>query len=128
MLAMQRAAQPTGDGMIGAAASFMPDTEAKRRDWKVWLAFWGRAMSDARLRAKHRAAYAAFTANTLAGIREMEKHGLANPKADARAMADALIAVVDGLGIRVSLEPEDWPPARRMKTLRAAVGPILRGT
>jgi hypothetical protein len=43
-------------------------------------------------------------------------------------MADAMIAVVDGLGIRVSLEPEDWPKARQRKTLQAAVEPILRGT
>jgi hypothetical protein len=34
--------------------------------------------------------------------------------------------VVDGLGIRVSLEPEDWPEKRQLKTLRAAVVPILQ--
>ncbi|HEX2590993.1 MAG TPA: TetR/AcrR family transcriptional regulator [Rhizomicrobium sp.] len=128
MLAMQRDAQATGDGFVGAAASFMPNSEAQRRDWRVWFAFWGRAMSDRRLRAKHRTAYAAFSANTLAGVREMQKRGLADPKTDARAMADALIAVTDGLGIRVSLEPEDWPLERQKKTLRVAIEPILRGT
>lgn len=127
MLAMQTAAVAADGGMMDAAVAFMPNTAAQRRDWKVWFAFWGRAMSDARLRAKHRKAYAAFTENTLAGVRALQKRGLANPKADAQAMADAVIAVVDGVGIRVSLEPEDWPVARQKKTLQAAVQPILRG-
>jgi AcrR family transcriptional regulator len=125
MTAMQYASAK--HGLLGAAVAFMPNTEAQRRDWNVWFAFWGRAMSDARLRAKHRAAYATFTANALAGIRELQRQGLANPKADAQAMADAVIAVVDGLGIRVSLEPKDWPLSRQKKTLKAAVEPILRG-
>jgi AcrR family transcriptional regulator len=108
------------------AAAFLPNSDAGRRDWKVGFAFWGRALVDARLRRKHRAAYAAFTANAVSWVRELQRKGLAHPKGDAVAIADAVMAVVDGLGIRVSLEPEDWPEKRQIKTLRAAVVPILQ--
>lgn len=111
---------------VEAVAAFLPDTEERRRDWKVWFAFWGRAISDARLRRQHRAYYAAILANLTDSIRAFQRSGLAHPAADPALLADAVVAAVDGLGIRASLEPDEWPPERQRKTLRAMLEPILR--
>ncbi|MCC6920706.1 MAG: TetR family transcriptional regulator C-terminal domain-containing protein [Alphaproteobacteria bacterium] len=126
LIEAQRSARVVDGDVAGAVAAFMPNTEERRRDWKVWFAFWGRAISDARLRRQHRAYYAAILANLTDSIRAFQRSGLAHPAADPALLADAVVAAVDGLGIRASLEPDEWPPERQRKTLRAMLEPILR--
>jgi hypothetical protein len=36
---------------------------------------------------------------------------------DAAVLADMLVALVDGLAIRMLLEPDDWPPERLLAVL-----------
>lgn len=122
----QRAARLVDGDLAGAVAGFMPNTDERRRDWKVWFAFWGRAISDARLRRQHRDYYAGILAELAGTVRELQRDGYVHPRADPALLADAVVAIVDGLGVRASLEPDDWPPARQLKTLRAMIEPILR--
>ena len=42
----------------------------------------------------------------------------------ALKQADLLVALIDGLSVRILLEPDDWPRARVIETLSAAL-PIL---
>ena len=65
-------------------------------------------------------------ANLEQAIRAWRRTGLAHESADPRVTADAIIAAVDGLGVRASLEPGDWPPERQLRTLRALIEPLLR--
>lgn len=126
LLDMQNTPLPDGTSVTETAAAFLPNGEEQRRDWKVWFAFWAHAMNDARLRDKNRVYYEQFTANTERWVRTLQETGLADRDADPRTLADALIAVSDGLGIRIALEPDDWPRERQMKVLGAAIEPILR--
>jgi hypothetical protein len=51
-----------------------------------------------------------------------------NPKATSREAlltADAVIATLDGLGVRAILEPEDWPSRRQRQTATALLVPVL---
>jgi TetR/AcrR family transcriptional repressor of bet genes len=107
-LAVRQPAGPALDGLDTSAlaryvASFLPDDEQSLRDWRVWLAFSARALVDPRLAAQHRAAYARITAALAADLADIP---------DAAALADALVALIDGLAIRIMLEPGDWPAAR----------------
>jgi hypothetical protein len=36
-----------------------------------------------------------------------------------------MIAVIDGLGVRATLEPESWSPDRQKMTLRLMMTPLL---
>jgi len=128
ILEAQRSARLIDGDIAGAVADFMPNTGERRRHWKVWFAFWGRAISDARLSRQHRAYYAEILANLGHTIRQLQRIGLAHPAADPALLADAIVAAVDGLGVRASLEPDDWPPERQLKTLRAMIEPILRAS
>lgn len=106
---------------IEAACAFLPLDDDSRREWRVWLAFWGRAIVNDRLRAQHRAYYAQITTQLAADIADKAGIGAAR----AARMADAVVAAIDGVGTRATLEPEDWPPARQRATLRALLSPLF---
>ena len=44
---------------------------------------------------------------------------------DARQLADAIVAAIDGVGTRAALEADDWPPRRQRETLARLLGPLL---
>ena len=94
--------------LAGYLSCFLPNDDDSLRDWRVWLAFSARALVDPRLAARHRAAYARITAQLAAEVADLP---------DAAAIADMLVALVDGLAIRMMLEPGDWPPTRVLAVL-----------
>jgi TetR/AcrR family transcriptional repressor of bet genes len=106
-------------------AAFLPLDEDRLRDWRVWFAFWGRAAVDARYRALHRGYYADITASLTASMIQMRDAGQLPGGVDPAILADAVIAAVDGIGVRATHEPENWPPARQVATLRLLLEPIL---
>lgn len=112
-------------GLIEAASAFLPLDEERLRDWRVWFAFWGRAAVDARYRALHRGYYADITASLTRSLTLLRDAGRLRNGADPAILADAVIAAVDGIGVRATHEPGHWPPARQVATLRLLLEPIL---
>jgi TetR/AcrR family transcriptional repressor of bet genes len=112
-------------GLVEAAATFLPLDEERLRDWRVWFAFWGRAAVDDRYRALHRGYYADITASLTASLSLLRDAGRLRARDDPAMLADAVIAAVDGIGVRATHEPENWPPARQAATLRLLLEPIL---
>ncbi len=106
---------PAPAAIVDQMAAVLPVDSAGVRDWRVWLAFSARAIVDPRMQQRHRAYYARITAALAAE--------LASAGAPA-VMADLVVAILDGLGIRMLLEPDDWPPSRVAATLAAAM-PML---
>lgn len=111
------------EGFIDRIFEILPIDEERRRDWRVWIAFCGRAVSTPALAAIHRDAYAEIQediAGALGGL------GLAEPGADAQALAAAVFAAFDGLGLRATLEPDEWPSERLRSMLALQLTPLLR--
>ena len=111
-----------GEAVFELACAILPLDEASRDDWRVWMAFWGRAVADERLRAKHRDYYVQMIgqlAESLTGI------GGLSPES-ANQLADAVVAAIDGIGARATLEPEHWPASRQRETLATLLNPLLR--
>lgn len=106
--------------LVDLASAFLPLDAASRSEWRVWLAFWGRAIANERLRAIHREYYAAIVSRLAEGL--IAAYPLPEPQ--ARTLADAVIAAIDGVGTRATLEPEDWPPERQRATLALLLGPL----
>lgn len=98
---------------IDQLAAALPTSDQSAAEWRVWLAFWGRAAFVPALARVHRAYYA-----------EMEE-ALAARLGSTRENAAAIIAAIDGIGARVSLEPDLWSPARQRDMLIRLIGPML---
>ena len=122
----QAAGRSPIDGLIEAASDYLPLDEERLRDWRVWFAFWGRAAVDARFRALHRGYYAEITASLTGALDQLRAAGRLAGDTPTAALADAIVAAVDGVGVRATHEPENWPAARQVATLRLLLAPLLR--
>lgn len=130
ILAKQDRAQATSGKLdiqtfIRGASTYLPIDAESRLEWRVWLAFWGRAIADDRLRALHREYYAEIVSRLVALLPSLRQSG-PPPSPEARQRcADAVIAAIDGIGTRATLEPELWPPERQRETLSHMLQPLL---
>lgn len=93
-----------------------------RGEWRVWLAFWARAVSVERLRTLHSQYYSAFIDQTIGSLQLLTT---GRSPAELRGVADAVIAAVDGVGIRATLEPDLWPAQRQRDTIESLLLPML---
>lgn len=106
-------------------AAALPVDAQGRRDWRVWLSYWGRAISDADLAARHNMHYARIHAAIAEGIAALQETGDVNAAIAAPDLADAIMAAVDGIGVRASLAPRAWPAARQRKLLETMIAPLV---
>lgn len=105
------------EDIVEFCLAVLPVDDETREGWRSWLSFWGRAIVNPRLCRLHQNAYARFTAHLASATGEAP--------ARARDLADAIIAAIDGIGIRATLEPRDWPPQRQRRILRTILLPLL---
>lgn len=108
-----------GDRLQRCIEAMLPLDDERRRDWHVWYAFWGIAVSDPQFAAEQRlrARYS----------RELvEQLLLAAPRADAAdggptpaQAAESLVAFIVGIAGQALFDPELWPPERQSAALRA---------
>ncbi|MRH87723.1 TetR family transcriptional regulator [Nocardia sp. SYP-A9097] len=118
---------PAGSGDIGDCievfASYLPLDAEGLGEWRVWLAFWARAIPDTRLRAVHRRYYAAIIERISDRLSAIAAPGAA--PAELRACADAVLAAIDGVGCRAVLEADSWTGDRQRQALSRLLLPML---
>ena len=114
-----------GKDFFADLAQAMPVDAQGRRDWRVWLCYWGRAISDPELASRHNTHYARIQAAIAEALRTAQDLGDVNPDVPADDLADAIIAAVDGVGTRAALAPRAWPAARQRALLETMLGPLL---
>jgi TetR/AcrR family transcriptional repressor of bet genes len=110
---------------IASSCSSLPIDEPSRQEWRVWLAFWGRAIADERLRAIHRHHYEKIVDRLIEPLLALRVAGPRPTRGQLRKCADAFVAAIDGVGTRATLEPELWPPKRQRETLADLLQPML---
>ncbi|WP_291204416.1 TetR/AcrR family transcriptional regulator [Hyphomonas sp.] len=98
-------------------ADALPLDDAGRSAWRVWLAYWGRAPFSESLRAIHQQYYLEIETALSERFAAVSK--------TPRVVACAVIAAVDGVGTRATLEPDSWPPERQKAQLAALLGPLF---
>lgn len=108
--------------LVAALTEVLPTTSERQFEWRIWLAFCGRAAHDSALAARHRAAYRSLQARLVEGLDTLGFVGGSSAEED---IAACLMAALDGIGLRAVLEPEDWPPNRQRTLLAAQVLPLI---
>ncbi len=111
------AADPT-DVAAGLDA-LLPLDGIRRRDWKVWFAFWAVAAADADLAAVQRERVLR-TREDIAGLLAL----LPTPPANGDTAARLVMSTVMGVAAQAVFDPDDWPPDRQRDVLRATLAAL----
>lgn len=113
------------DTLIELAGLALPTHEDGVRDWRVWLAFFGRAMGDPSLARVNNAYYDEFRDRIAQIIKKQQAAGHLSHDIDPALTTNSIITAVDGLGVRASIDPENWPAEKQKAQLRAMLHPLL---
>ena len=119
----QRPADADADPAAQLRASLegaLPLDEARRRHWMVTVAFCSHAAGDPELAAAQRAAYREFRDHIAALA---ERCGL-TAGGHARAYAERLIAVADGVAVQALFDERSWSPDRQLAQLDELLAPL----
>lgn len=114
---LRKIAEPGSGVVLTEIATVLPMTEESRKEWRVWLAYWGRAPFSERLRQIHQQYYLDIETALCDHL------GALVP--EPQPLAAAIIAAVDGTGTRATLEPESWPPKRQEALLTTLLAPLF---
>lgn len=88
----------------------LPLDARRQRQWRLFIAFWGRAVHDPALAEAQRRRHAAFRSALAEALAEALGAGSAHdPELEARR----LFALLDGLAVQAAFEPGEWPAPRQ---------------
>lgn len=119
--ALHQANRP-GIPLIDMLAAFLPLDAKSQKAARVWLAYFGRAIGNPTLSDMHRQYYAEFQSQLI----ERLKREPTIPAERRALVADAAIAIVDGLLVRATLDPENWPAEKQLDHLKLLLAPLLK--
>ena len=104
----------------------LPLNTERRAEWRVWLSFWGRAASDALLAAEQKARYVPWRRLVQNLILACQREGSVGPDVDVQEATESIIALVDGIGIQATLEPDHLSPERQIALVHGYLSRLAR--
>ena len=107
------------DALRAVLLDALPLDNQRSLEWRVWLAFWGRASTDAALIEEQQHRYAEWRQLLEAIITAIV--GKRTTSTQVRLLVDLVAATIDGLGIQAVLEPSRFPAGH----LAAAVDALI---
>lgn len=106
------------DDVVGFFSETLPIGRRGRDEIVVWYSFWARALSDPSLVRRQRAMHRRWRAQVERCLAAMEERGELPSAQDPAERAEGLCAVINGIGLRASLDPGEWPATRQIAQLR----------
>ena len=102
-----------GTDLRGYVAELMPLDEQRLIEWKVWLAFWARAVADREIAEVQRSCVLRAREGILGVLRTLERMEVLVAGVDLATEARRILTTVMGLAIQVMFDPGDWPAERQ---------------
>ena len=97
------------DGLLRDA---LPLDDARRAEWRFWLAYWARAASEPALAAEQQRRIGIWRSMLARVLGEAQAAGDLAPGVDVALEAEVIMALVDGLGQQALFDPEQMTPER----------------
>jgi AcrR family transcriptional regulator len=106
------AAQEAGvDELRAIVEQILPLDSERSGRWRLWLAFWGRAIGSDELAAVQRDRQEELVAR-LGSVLERRGHG--GEPSEGKLEARRLVALLDGVSVQATFAPDQWPPDRQL--------------
>jgi AcrR family transcriptional regulator len=109
--------------IVSCLEALLPLDAHSRRDWRLFVAFWGTAASDGELADEQRGRVRSARARIEKIVAEQVPGG----RSEGRVRADArsLLTLVQGIATQAVFDPDDWTPRRQSEQLRVGVAALL---
>ncbi len=108
MAAIATSDRAPADKLLGVLEETLPLNDTRLHEWRIWIAFWGAATTDATLAKENDRRHELWIRFLKPLVGEIA------PASDARHEARVLSGVVDGLGLLAAVNPT---PANRQLAL-----------
>jgi AcrR family transcriptional regulator len=93
--------------------------------WRIWLAFLKTSVGSTRLSTEHARRTAYLRSSLVDEIHALQKQKVVRAGIDVPLEADALIALVDGIGMGRVIDAERFPPARQKMLVKRHISAYL---
>ncbi len=122
-LAWNRTAARMAKGSRGSSGRYalrsvlleaLPLDKERQVEWRIWVSFWGRAASDASLAGEQKRRYADWRSLVRSLILAGQRQGAIEQGIGASEEADSIVALIDGIGIQATFEPDSLSPERQI--------------
>lgn len=121
------AAMAAADGDLKAyIGEIMPLTEEQVIEWKIWVAFWAKAISDPEIAEVQRSCILRTRGNLTRVMRELDARGLLVPDLDFEDEMRRLLTTLIGMAVQVLFDPSDWPAERQHAMIDGHVAKFYR--
>ncbi len=114
------AAEAADAALEAFLAVFLPLDEPRRRDWQVWVAFWGKAIADPDFAAEQRR----WVTHARGRIEARLGSSTLAAAVDHADTARLLLSTLMGIATQAAFDPADWPPDRQRAALARAVASV----
>lgn len=115
---LQRRLDRAPGDVLAFLGETLPIGRKARAEIVVWYAFWARALNDRALTQRQRRMHRRWRDQVMACLEGMVARGEIAPPDDLREQAEGLCAIINGIGLRASLDPGEWPRERQVGQLR----------
>lgn len=113
--------QRTGQAdVIAFLHALLPVSDEAQRNWRVWFAFWGLAITDPELAAEQGKRADAIV-DRLAAVMAQDKRFRHEPESERRLYASTLFSCILGIAVQAVFDINQWPPQRQILILDQAL-------
>ena len=119
------AAAARGD-LKGFVAELMPLDEERLIEWKIWLAFWAKAVPEPEIAEVQRACVLRARGNILRVMQGLRAEGVVAPDLDLEDEARRILTLLMGMAVQVIFDPADWPAERQHALIDAELAKLYR--
>ena len=124
-LAQRYAAARDATDLVDSLAGVLPLDETRQREWRVWVSYFGIAGFQTRLREAHHDFYDENRGWVRDILEDAVARGEIRPGLPLTDVADQIVALTDGIGVRATMDPDAWG-ASQQRALMASFVELLR--
>ncbi|MFE1743735.1 TetR/AcrR family transcriptional regulator [Coleofasciculus sp. H7-2] len=103
----------------------LPLENRDKDDWKVWVAFLGYSIGREHLVQKHRKRYDCLRQMLTQALADLQTANLLRADLDLTLEANALVALVDGIGTGIVICPEQFSAEQQQYLVRRHINILL---
>ena len=107
--------------VVEALASVLPLDAQRRREWRVWVSYFGMATFRSNLRKTTHDFYEKNRVWVREILESSAQRGEIRSGLDLNVVADHIIGLTDGIGVRATMDLKAWGPAQQKALIEGFV-------